>query len=113
MSAFWLMSMKLQDTLTPMGTDFPPEDPLQETDLPPEFCHYRDEGCELAPACLDCPYEKCVYDEPGGKQHRIKDMRNQEISRLYHAGKVVAELATMFGVSQRTVHRALKRVKDE
>ncbi len=90
----------------------PSENPAQDTDLPPEFCHYQDEGCELAASCLACPYEKCVYDEPGGRQHHVKDIRDREISRLYHAGKVVPELAAMFGVSQRTVHRALKKVKE-
>ena len=23
-----------------------------EPDLPPEYCHYRDEGCEFAKSCL-------------------------------------------------------------
>ena len=27
-----------------------------EPDLPPEYCHYRDEGCDLAESCLDCPF---------------------------------------------------------
>ncbi|MFH1031210.1 MAG: hypothetical protein V1767_01365 [Chloroflexota bacterium] len=26
-----------------------------ELDLPPEFCQYRDEGCEVATSCLRCP----------------------------------------------------------
>ena len=26
-----------------------------ELDLPPEYCHYRDEGCDLADSCLDLP----------------------------------------------------------
>ena len=29
---------------------------VAEIDLPPEFCRYRDEGCELAESCLDCPF---------------------------------------------------------
>ena len=107
------MMMEPESTAILANDDFPDESPTPETDLPPEFCHYQDEGCELAASCLACPYEKCVYDEPGGRQHRVKDIHNREISRLYHAGKVVPQLAAMFGVSQRTVHRALKRVKNE
>ena len=38
-----------------------------EADLPPEYCHYKDEGCELAKSCLNCPFPGCIYDEPGGK----------------------------------------------
>ena len=35
-------------------------------DRRPEETHYRDTGCELAPSCLQCPMERCVYDEPEG-----------------------------------------------
>jgi hypothetical protein len=78
-------------------------------DLPPEFCQYRDEGCELADSCLNCPFSKCIYDEPGGKQHWLKGRRAKEIARLHNAeGKKIKELALMFGVSERTVQRALK-----
>jgi len=90
-----------------------PEDPYDETDLLPEYCHYRDEGCEFADSCLNCPFASCIYDEPGGKQHFIKELQNTEIIRLYTQGKELEELATMFGISQRTVQRALKRSKNE
>ena len=78
-------------------------------DLPPEFCRYRDEGCELARSCLNCPFEQCVYDEPGGKQRLVKGVRDKEMARLYISGsKGIADLSDMFGVSKRTVQRALK-----
>ena len=78
-------------------------------DLPPEFCHYRDEGCDLANSCLNCPLPKCVYDEHGGKQRWLKKWRAKEMARLFiTGGKGIKELALMFGVSQRTVQRALK-----
>jgi len=78
-------------------------------DLPPEFCRYRDEGCELAKSCLECPFDYCVYDEPGGKQRWMKKERNGEILRLFtEEGKGVKELAGIYGVSPRTVQRALK-----
>ncbi len=79
-----------------------------EHDLPPEFCHYRDEGCDLADSCLNCPFLQCVYEQPGGKQRWLKTMRNREIIRLFTGeGKEIKELALMFGVSARTVQRAL------
>ncbi|HUV75907.1 MAG TPA: hypothetical protein VMW00_04600 [Dehalococcoidales bacterium] len=78
-------------------------------DLPPEYCHYRDEGCELADSCLNCPLSKCIYDEPGGRQHWLKRQRDRQIVRLFTTeGKGAKELAIMFSISQRTVQRALK-----
>jgi len=77
-------------------------------DLPPEYCHYRDEGCEYADSCLNCPFPKCLYDEPRGRQRWLKELRNSEINRLFSGGWGVSELAGMFGVSQRTIQRALK-----
>ncbi len=83
-------------------------------DLPPEFCHYRDEGCELAESCLSCPFGKCVYEEPGGKRRWLKRFRARELVRLHTVkGKGVNELARMFGVSARTVRRALKAASDD
>jgi hypothetical protein len=80
-----------------------------ELDLPPEYCHYRDEGCELADSCLNCPLPKCIYDEPGGRQHWLKRQRNRQIVRLFTTeGKGVKELASMFNISRRTVQRVLK-----
>ena len=35
------------------------DDPL---DLPPEFCIYTDEGCELAESCLECPFSRCIEE---------------------------------------------------
>jgi hypothetical protein len=79
-----------------------------ETDLKPEYCRYRDEGCEYAKACLDCPFPQCLYDEPRGRQRWMKQMRDKEIKRLLNAGRKVKELAMFFGLSQRTIQRALK-----
>ena len=80
-----------------------------ELDLPPEYCQYRDEGCELADSCLECPFPRCIYDEWGGKQRWLKKVRAREIIRLFTIErKGIKELALMFGVSQRTIQRALK-----
>ena len=82
-----------------------------ERDFLPEFCRYHDEGCEFADSCLNCPLPICVYDEPGGKRRLLKRRRAQEMARLFTTeGKGQKELAKIFGVSQRTVQRALKAV---
>ena len=78
-------------------------------DLPPEYLHYQDEGCEIGESCLNCRLPICIYDEPRGRQHWLKKLRNREISRLFCAeGKGAKELASMFGLSQRTIQRALR-----
>ena len=78
-------------------------------DLPPEYCQYRDEGCELAQSCLNCPFSSCIYDEPRGRQRLLKSRRDGQIVALFKSeGKGVKELAAIFGISQRTVQRALK-----
>jgi hypothetical protein len=81
----------------------------RDPDLPPEFCHYRDEGCEFAESCLNCPFPQCLYEEPRGKQRWLKELRNREMLRLFSSGGWgVKDLALLFGLSQRTVQRALK-----
>ena len=81
-----------------------------EPDLPPEFVHYQDEGCDLADSCLNCPFPYCVYELAGGRQRWLKEQREHEINRLFcKEGKSIKELATKFGVCERTVQRALKK----
>ena len=78
-------------------------------DLLPEHIGYKDEGCDLANSCLKCPYEECIYEKLGGKRLWMKKERSAEMIRLYtEEGKEVKELAAMYGVSKRTVQRALK-----
>jgi len=107
------MGSEQTNNITPSkAADFS-EGTHNELDLPPEYRRYRDEGCELASSCLNCPLPKCIYDEPGGKQRWRKRLRDKEMARLFNSeGEGVKELALMFNVSQRTVQRALKGVKN-
>ncbi len=79
----------------------------EDKDLPPEYTQYKDEGCEYARACLDCPFPQCIYDEPHGRRRWLKELRDREINRLFKAGRAIRELAAMFDVSDRTVQRAV------
>ena len=80
-----------------------------DLDLLPEYCRYRDDGCEFADSCLNCPFPECIYAQPGGRQQWLKRLRDKEVLRLFTAqGKGAKELALMFGVSQRTIQRILK-----
>jgi hypothetical protein len=78
------------------------------SDLPPEYCRYKDEGCELAESCLNCPFPHCIFDEPRGKQRWLKQVRDHEIRKLFDRGSRTRELGVMFGLSRRTIQRALK-----
>ena len=83
-------------------------------DLPPEYCQYRDNGCEFADSCLSCPFPECIYAQPGGKHRWLMVLRDKEVLRLFTAQrKGVKELALMFGVSRRTIQRILKRARNK
>ncbi len=78
-------------------------------DLPPEFCQYRDEGCEFASSCLNCPLPLCVFEEPDGKTRLLKKRRAVKMEQLFiKEGKTIRELAQIFKVSRRTVQMTLK-----
>ena len=77
-------------------------------DLLPEEYPYGDQGCELFPSCLDCPFPYCIREEPWGRARFLKRMRAGRMAHLRNEGKSVEEIAGMFGVSVRTVQRALK-----
>ncbi len=83
-----------------------------DLDLLPEYCRYQDDGCEFADACLNCPFPECIYAQPGGRQQWLKRLRDREVQQLHTQGKGVKELAAMFGTSQRTIQRILKRERD-
>lgn len=83
-----------------------------DLDLLPEYCRYQDDGCEFADSCLNCSFPECIYAQPGGRQHWLKKLRDREVLKLHAKGKGVKELAEMFGTSQRTVQRILKRDRD-
>jgi len=78
-------------------------------DLLPEYLHYRDEGCEFDESCLNCRLPLCIHDEARGKQHWLTNQRDGRIIKLYAQGRNMKELAAIFGVSVRTVRRALQK----
>lgn len=75
----------------------------------PEHADYADVGCSVHPSCLNCPLVRCRYDDPGGPGASLRDARDHEIAQAYHRGATVDALASQFGVSRRTVFRAIGR----
>ena len=81
--------------------------PRVRSDALPEFTRYRDNGCDVHPSCLTCPLPRCRYEEPGGLRALLNKTRDAQIVAQRATGVPVAELATRFGVSRRTVFRVL------
>ena len=82
----------------------PPRDPL------PEYLDWRDDGCEVAPHCLQCPLPRCKYDEPGGAHALWMSARDREISKLRRRhGVPVDMLADTYGLSRRSIFRILRQ----
>lgn len=82
--------------------------PIRNRGLP-EFASYRDTGCDLAPACLECPLNLCKYDDPNWGKRNIKARRDEEIVRMRANGMTVAQIAVKANTSERTVYRVIQR----
>lgn len=68
--------------------------------------HLKDDGCHVWPHCLTCPLERCIFD----KVHKPHDQgRYEAMTTAYARLGTQAAVAKEFGVSRRTVWRALKR----
>jgi len=82
------------------------------SDALPEHTRYVDTGCDVHPSCLSCPLVRCRYDEPGGTRRLLSEGRDRAIVALRRAGMEFEEIAIRFGVSRRTVFRALARGRE-
>jgi DNA invertase Pin-like site-specific DNA recombinase len=74
-----------------------------------EYANWKDAGCDLSPACLECPLPRCIEEEPRGRQKRRLDHRTEAMKELRKQGKDTQEIAAAFSVSERTVQRSLCR----
>jgi hypothetical protein len=70
----------------------------------PQLPDFPDEGCDLAPRCLECPIvEGCRYDLPPKRAAAI--MQLARLRQLFDAGASAREAATATGMSLRNVFR--------
>lgn len=72
-----------------------------------EFLHYKDGGCKYAVSCLECHLPRCFHDGWKKEQRPETVQRNKEIQALIMNGLKRKELARRYGVSERTIGRAL------
>ncbi len=74
---------------------------------------YRDDGCDLFAACLNCPLPQCRYDVAGGARVMLNRVRDDEIRYLRRELAVpLDEIARLFRISRRTVFRALRAARE-
>jgi hypothetical protein len=82
--------------------------PRVRKDMLPDGADYEDTGCELAKSCLRCPFSRCKYDLIAGGRTLSGRDRDREMAILREKHNApVALLAFAYGVSRRTVFRAL------
>ncbi len=98
----------------PPGRDEPPAEEAAQPVVPPfvldslpEYTVYRDEGCHVAPSCLRCPLERCIYDRPAHADAAVRRGRNRRLRGLARRGWPVARLAHQFRLSPAHVRRIL------
>ena len=85
----------------------------REFDIIPDDVNWKDTGCEIFPSCLNCPLDRCMEEEPRGRQKLRMMARSNRMTQLREQGKSISEIARCFQVSQRTVQRALARARNE
>ena len=90
------------------------EDLELAADRLPVYSEYIDRGCDLSPSCLKCPLPRCRHDLEARGSRSARTLRDREILRQRTtAGKNVAELATEFDLSKRTIQRIIRRLSNE
>jgi hypothetical protein len=74
----------------------------------PEHVVYRDSGCDLAPSCLRCPFERCKYDAAATRR-RTTEARDREIALLRRKyGAPLHMLCQTYNLSRRSIFRILR-----
>ncbi len=68
---------------------------------------YNDDGCDLAPSCLNCPLPECKHDL---ETDRNRD-RDARIVAMRTRGATVQQIGQVFGLSDRTVYRITSPVE--
>lgn len=70
---------------------------------------YADEGCHLAPSCLNCPLAVCILDDPRQLTRQRKTARDEQIAEAL-ATYDPDQVAQQMGVSVRTIFRVKARL---
>ena len=91
----------------------PSPDPNPHRREEPDFDHYADLGCEVAPTCFACPLPHCKFDDlPRYNKYRrlAPDLYMARV--IHNEGLSIAAAAARFSITPRTVFRVLNRHRD-
>ena len=73
--------------------------------------NHSDQGCHLAPSCLNCPFPVCYLDDRKKVELHVLRLKERElVKEMESLPSAVA--ATRLGVSERTYFRMLRRVQE-
>ncbi len=81
---------------------------------PPAKCKqgYQDTGCHLHPSCLECPRERCIYEEyrhPFRGTTPAQRRKEDQVVALVRQGLSAREIAMKLHLSHRTIFRIKQR----
>jgi hypothetical protein len=78
----------------------------------PEDSRYQDNGCELAEACLNCPYPLCHYDDPALARRLRNILMGKRLLFQLKRGRTLAEAAAARGLTLRTAERRVAEYRE-
>ncbi len=82
-------------------------------DASPEIYHYEDTGCEVSPACLDCPLPQCKYDDLDWFHRHRRIAQDWKVwATVESEGLTMEAAADRFSVTVRTVFRKIQRYRE-
>lgn len=66
-------------------------------------------SCKVSPSCFTCPLDRCIYEMTSGEvQHANAAVRYGEMRERLAAGASYRQVQREFGVSWKTVRRAIE-----
>ena len=86
---------------------FTPQVRRVRVDALPEHSTYVDDGCEVAPHCLECPLPKCRYEYKQGLLTLRTQARVSRVIELRGLGYTTGAIASAMETSRRAVSRML------
>ena len=74
------------------------------SDAYPQWDSHPDNGCSVAPKCVECPLSMCRYEYPTGLRGLRNLDRDKGIREMFPLTSVTV-IAAELGISERTVYR--------
>lgn len=66
--------------------------------------NWHDTGCRYYPACLSCPFPRCLLEAPGGAPAELRRQRDAVIRQQFARGVLATTLAAQYGLHRRSIY---------